>query len=50
MYDVAQVNRTQPPDWAPTAEQVGRALRNDAYPSAGRVAVGAAGADSGKAA
>jgi hypothetical protein len=37
VYDVAQVNRTQPADWTPTAEQRQQARRNDAYPAAGRV-------------
>jgi hypothetical protein len=39
VYDVAQVNTTQPPDWMPTAEQKARAGRNQAYPSAGRAVV-----------
>ena len=39
MYDVARVNTTQPPDWAPTVEQKELAGRNEAYPLAGRAAM-----------
>ncbi|WP_177319666.1 hypothetical protein [Actinoplanes philippinensis] len=39
MTDVAEVNSTQPRDWQPTDEQRRRALCNEAYPAAGRVAV-----------
>ncbi|WP_160165944.1 hypothetical protein [Actinoplanes sp. OR16] len=37
MHDVAQINATQPRDWAPTPEQVEQAVRNQAYPETGKV-------------
>ncbi|MEU4689166.1 hypothetical protein [Actinoplanes sp. NPDC023714] len=37
MHDVAQINTTQPRDWAPTPEQVERAVLNPAYPRTGKV-------------
>ncbi|BAL89921.1 hypothetical protein AMIS_47010 [Actinoplanes missouriensis 431] len=38
MNDVAQVNTTQPADWAPSAEQTQRAELNRPYPPHGRTA------------
>jgi hypothetical protein len=43
VFNIAQINTTQPPDWAPTPEQIAqikRALKNEAYPPAGRSGVG----------
>ncbi|WP_229075793.1 hypothetical protein [Actinoplanes sp. DH11] len=36
MRDVARINATQPPDWAPTPEQLRQAGQNAAYPTDGR--------------
>ncbi len=41
--NIAEVNTNQPRDWAPSPEQIQRvlrALRNEAYPPAGRTGVG----------
>lgn len=41
--NVQQTNTNRPPDWNPTPEQIAqvlRAVRNEAYPPAGRTGVG----------
>jgi 2-keto-3-deoxy-L-rhamnonate aldolase RhmA len=43
VFNVQQVNSQQPPDWSPTREeieQVKQAVKNEAYPPAGRSGVG----------
>jgi hypothetical protein len=43
MRNVARADSQQPPDWAPTPEQIEQikaALENEAYPPAGRTGVG----------
>jgi hypothetical protein len=43
MFNIAEANVNPPRDWAPTREQIDRvlkALRNEAYPPAGRSGVG----------
>lgn len=43
MFNIASVNAQQPPDWNPSREQIQQikeAVRNEAYPPAGRTGVG----------
>jgi hypothetical protein len=43
MRDVTEADRQQPPDWAPTRDEIERiknALLNEAYPPGGRNGVG----------